>query len=169
MLPTPNPRTRCHDERRLRPRSCLTPPPSHPFLAPAGALCPAFLRPQPRSRSPGLAANFCALGSGAWTLGPRRPPLSSLPASGPKTSGTPPESLLPSHSLSKPCFGEGLFRSGDIPRVCRAPLALLFRLHLDIIFERSCPQDDHAGRRCAQDDAARAGAELPAQRIPAGR
>lgn len=67
-------------------------------------------------------------------------------------------------------MGRSSPRSGEFPRVTRCTvLAFPSRLHLDIICERSCPQDDHAGRRCAQDDAARPGAELPTQRLPAGR
>jgi hypothetical protein len=73
-------------------------------------------------------------------------------------------------SLSGLFWGRSSPRSGEFPRVTRRTvLAFSSRLHLDIICERSCPQDDHAGRRCAQDDAARPGAELPTQRLPAGR
>lgn len=164
MLPSPDPCTRCHYGRRLGPCSRLgvttRPPPSswrleHP-------------RPWPQLRglSARLAPKLVRLGlrilhsrnfSGAGGPGASSPPPSPAPRL----------PLLPSFFLG----GRSSPRSGEFPRVTRRRIALAFpsRLHLDIICERSCPQDDHAGRRCAQDDAARPGAELPTQRLPAGR
>lgn len=72
-------------------------------------------------------------------------------------------------SLSFHPFWGGALHSGELPRVTSSALVFLFRLHLDIISKRSCLQDDHAGRSRAQDDAAGPRAELPAQRVPAGR
>lgn len=108
-----------------------------------------------------LAPNLSALGLGSCTQGTPLEPVDL-------------ELLAP--PSPRPAFPSCLFlgrsspRSGEFPRVTRRTvLAFRSRLHLDIICERSCPQDDHAGRRCAQDDAARPGAELSTQRLPAGR
>lgn len=165
MLPSPDPRTRCHDGRRLRPAAHR---PRPPRLGSSRRSEPPPQRSQPRGRSPSFAPNFSALGSGSWTLGPPCPPLSPVQprASLWTRSEQPPPRVPP---LAPVFLGRGSPRSGELPRVTSASLVLLFRLHLDIISKRRCPQDDHTGRSCAQDDAAGPGAELPAQRIPAGR
>lgn len=77
-------------------------------------------------------------------------------------------SPFPGPSFLSSLFGEGLSTLGGAAWGHQR-LYHLFRLHLDIISKRSCPQDDHTGRSCAQDDAAGPGTELPAQRVPAGR
>lgn len=140
-------------------------PASSPPSLPRSSWCLEHLCqwPQLRDRSARLAPNLSALGlgirhsrdsSGACGLG-------AISAPSPRPASLP---LLPFFG------GRSSPRSGEFPRVTRLTvLAFPSRLHLDIICERSCPQDDHAGRRCAQDDAARPGAELPTQRLPAGR
>lgn len=67
------------------------------------------------------------------------------------------------------CWGRGSRQVGGVPEGLQHRLDYRFRFHLDIISQRGCPRDDYAGRSCAQDDAARSGPELPAQRVPARR
>lgn len=91
-----------------RPRSRLTRLPGLPWLSE-----PPFQGPQSREHLPELAPNFSALGSGSWTPGPPRPPLSRVPApaSGLGTD-SPPPSVLPSLSSR---FGEGLSTLRIVP------------------------------------------------------
>lgn len=135
-----------------------------PVLAPRAP----FPAPQLRGGSPRIAPEFSAPGLGSWARGPPACP-SRLPpraASGPGARG--PRARAPP-SLSGAC-GEELFARPRAPGVTRrTALAGPRRLHLDLIPEPRRPQDDHAGRRSAQDDAAGPGAELPTQRVPAGR
>lgn len=140
-------------------------PASSPPSLPRSSWCREHLCqwPQLRGRSARLAPNLSALGLRSCSQGTPLEPVDL------ELLAPPPASPRPA-SLSSLFLGRSSPRSGEFPRVTRRTvLAFPSRLHLDIICERSCPQDDHAGRRCAQDDAARPGAELPTQRLPAGR
>lgn len=162
MLKSQDPRTRCHDRKRLRPALLPAPPPS---LARRGAQrpLPSVLGAGPLAQIPNKLSHprLEILDSGfpAWFL---LEPLS------PRTRSEQSPSPRPSLCL-QPLWGGALRAPGEFARVTSASLASLSRLYLDIISKRSCPQDDHAGRSCAQDDAAGPGAELSAQRVPAGR
>lgn len=164
MLKSQDPRTWCHDRKRLRPAVLPAPPPS---LARRGALRPLPSVPGARGQLAQIP-NKLSSHPGLETRDSGFPARFLLEPLSPWTRSEQPPSPRPSLRL-QPLWGGALRAPGEFPRAAGASLAFLSRLYLDISAPRSCPQDDHAGRSCAQDDAAGSGAELSAQRVPAGR